>query len=177
LHTPSRGGPPSCRRWTGWSSTGGGWRRSSPSTTRWRCTPPSSAAGVTSRCPSREELRMGQLVYVGIGSLDGYVADEDGDFAWSAPDEEVHAYLNERERRVTAELYGRRLYEVMKVWETYGAAPDSPDVERDYGEQWRGRPKVAFSRTLPSVDTARPRLERRLPPAPVRPRVHEDERG
>lgn len=111
---------------------------------------------------------MGQLVYVGIGSLDGYVADEDGDFAWSAPDEEVHAYLNERDRRVTAELYGRRLYEVMKVWETYGAAPGSPDVERDYGEQWRGRPKVVFSRSLASVETARTRLERRFDPAEVR---------
>lgn len=118
---------------------------------------------------------MGHLVYVGIGSLDGYVADEDGDFAWSAPDEEVHAYLNERERRVTAELYGRRLYEVMKVWETYGAAPGSPDVERDYGEQWRGRPKVVFSRTLPSVDTARTRLERRFDPAVVRRFVDEAE--
>jgi dihydrofolate reductase len=111
---------------------------------------------------------VGQLVYAGIGSLDGFIADTEGDFDWSAPDEEVHAYLNERDRAVAAELYGRRLYEVMKVWETYGTAPDAHDVERDYGEQWRGRPKLVFSKTLPSVTTSRTTLHREFDPAQVR---------
>jgi dihydrofolate reductase len=111
---------------------------------------------------------MGQLVYVGIGSLDGFVADADGDFAWSAPDEEVHAYLNERDRDVVLELYGRRLYEVMKVWETYGTEDGASQVERVYGEQWRGRPKVVWSRSLTAVETARTTLERRFDPAEVR---------
>ena len=34
---------------------------------------------------------MGRLIYSAIASLDGYVADEQGNFDWSAPDEEVHA--------------------------------------------------------------------------------------
>lgn len=110
---------------------------------------------------------MGRLVYVGIGSLDGFVADEEGDFSWSAPDEEVHAYLNERDRAVGAELYGRRLYEVMRVWQTYGTGPDADPVERQYGEQWRARDKVVFSTSLPSVDTSRTRLVRRFDPAEV----------
>jgi dihydrofolate reductase len=111
---------------------------------------------------------MGLLVYSSIGSLDGFIADEDGDFGWSAPDEEVHAYLNERDRNVSLELYGRRLYEVMRVWETYGTAADSHPVERDYGEIWRGRDKVVFSTTLSGVDTTRTRLERTFDPAAVR---------
>lgn len=116
---------------------------------------------------------MGRLIYAGIGSLDGFIADTSGEFDWSAPDEEVHAYLNERDRTVAVELYGRRLYEVMKVWETYGTAPDSADVERDYGEMWRGRDKVVFSTTLSSVPTARTRLERAFDPGEVRRLVEE----
>lgn len=111
---------------------------------------------------------MGRLVYASIGSLDGFIADADGSFDWSAPDEEVHAYLNERDRTVTTELYGRRLYEVMQVWETYGTDPDAHAVEREYGEIWRGRDKIVFSTTLSSVDTARTRLERQFDAAEVR---------
>lgn len=111
---------------------------------------------------------MGRLVYAGIGSLDGYVADAEGDFTWSAPDAEVHTYLNERDRSVSLELYGRRLYEVMKVWETYGTDPDAEDAEREYGEIWRAREKVVYSRTLASVETSRTRLERTFEPEAVR---------
>src|SRR5690606_17908516 len=111
---------------------------------------------------------MGRLVYTSIGSLDGFVADEAGEFDWSAPDPEVHAYLNDRERAITLELYGRRLYEVMKVWETYGTSPDSHDAERAYGEIWRGRDKVVFSTTLSAVDTSRTRLERTFDAVSVR---------
>jgi dihydrofolate reductase len=111
---------------------------------------------------------MGRLVYIGIGSLDGFIADADGQFDWSAPDEEVHSYLNQRDRAVVAELYGRRLYEVMKVWETFGTEPgDSPAV-REYGEYWRNRDKVVYSATLTSVATARTRLERGFDPVAVR---------
>lgn len=118
---------------------------------------------------------MGRLVYVGIGSLDGFVADAEGDFGWSAPDEEVHAHLNERDRAVSAELYGRRLYDVMKVWETYGTSPDASDVERQYGEQWRARPKEVFSTSLASVDTSRTTLYRRFDPDRVRRLVEESD--
>lgn len=118
---------------------------------------------------------MGRLVYASIGSLDGFIADEQGSFDWSAPDEEVHAYLNDRDRGVTLELYGRRLYEVMKVWESYGQAQDAAAVEREYGEIWRGRDKVVYSSTLASVDTTRTRLERRFDPDTVRGLVEQAE--
>lgn len=116
---------------------------------------------------------MGRLVYSGIGSLDGFIADENGDFVWSAPSDEVHAHINERDRAVVAELYGRRLYEVMKVWETFGTGPDASGVERDYGEIWRNRDKTVYSTSLPSVNTGRTRLERHFDPAAVRRYVDE----
>ena len=50
--------------------------------------------------------------------LPGYVADAEGKFDWSAPDEEVHRFINDLERPIGTYLYGRRMYEVMSAWET-----------------------------------------------------------
>src|SRR6266568_3709870 len=61
---------------------------------------------------------MAKLIYSAITSLDGHVADEDGNFDWAAPDEEVHTFVNDLERAVGTYLYGRRMYEVMVAWET-----------------------------------------------------------
>lgn len=111
---------------------------------------------------------MGRLIYGGIGSLDGFIADATGDFGWSAPDEEVFAFLNAREERTSAELCGRRLYEVLAVWETFGTEANDTEVERRYGEMWRARDKVVFSSTLTEVTTANTRLESRFDPDEVR---------
>ncbi|MFL5781262.1 MAG: dihydrofolate reductase family protein [Thermoleophilaceae bacterium] len=110
---------------------------------------------------------MAELVYSAIASLDGYVADERGDFGWARPDEEVHAFVNDLEREVGTYLYGRRLYEVMAVWETMGG-PDAPPVISDYAEIWRSAEKVVYSRTLDAPASARTRVERELDPDAVR---------
>jgi dihydrofolate reductase len=109
-----------------------------------------------------------RLVYSAIASLDGYIADAKGSFEWAAPDEEVHAYVNELERPVGTHLYGRRMYETMVFWETQGDGPDDSDITRDYAEIWRAADKVVFSRTLRSVSSARTRLERDFSPEVVR---------
>ena len=108
---------------------------------------------------------MAKLVYTAIASLDGYVADEDGNFDWAAPDEEVHAFVNDLEREIATYLCGRRLYEVMVVWETWQA--DDP-VTRDYAEIWRSADKVVYSRTLDAPSTERTRIERDFDPEAVR---------
>jgi dihydrofolate reductase len=108
---------------------------------------------------------MGKLVYAAITSLDGYVADEDGKFDWSMPDEEVHAFVNDLEREVGTYLYGRRMYEVLVAWETM--EPDDP-ITRDYAEVWRSADKVVYSRTLDSVASERTRIERDFDPEAVR---------
>lgn len=41
---------------------------------------------------------MAALIYSAICSLDGYVADAEGRFDWSAPDAEVHQFVNDQER-------------------------------------------------------------------------------
>ena len=71
---------------------------------------------------------MAKLIYSAITSLDGYIEDEDGNFDWAAPDEEVHAFVNDLERPVGTYLYGRRMYETMVYWETAHAVADQPPV-------------------------------------------------
>ena len=80
---------------------------------------------------------MAKLIYSAIASLDGYVADEDGNFDWAAPDEEVHAFVNDLERPVGTYLYGRRMYEVMAVWETH-APTTSRRSMRDFARDLAG---------------------------------------
>jgi dihydrofolate reductase len=102
---------------------------------------------------------MAKLIYAAIASLDGYVADADGKFDWSAPDEEVHAFVNDLERPVGTHLYGRRMYEVMVAWENPEAFADQP-VLRDYAEIWQDADKVVYSKTLEVVSSSKTRIER-----------------
>jgi dihydrofolate reductase len=108
-----------------------------------------------------------KLTYSALASLDGYVADENGNFDWAAPDEEVHRFVNDLERPVGTHLYGRRMYEVMVFWETAGGA-DQPPFARDYAEIWRAADKIVYSKTLESVSSARTRIERDFDPDEVR---------
>jgi dihydrofolate reductase len=109
-----------------------------------------------------------RLIYSAITSLDGYVADEDGEFGWAAPDEEVHAFINDLERGVGTYLYGRRMYEVMRYWDTDEATRGQRPVELDYARIWRKADKVVYSRTLQSVSSAKTRIERDFDAAAIR---------
>jgi dihydrofolate reductase len=101
-----------------------------------------------------------KLIYSVIMSLDGYIADSDGNFDWAAPDHEVHAFVNDLERPVGTYLYGRRMYEVMRYWETADRQPDQSPVALDFARVWQAADKVVYSRTLESVSTPRTRIER-----------------
>jgi dihydrofolate reductase len=106
-----------------------------------------------------------KLIYSAIASLDGYIEDEDGKFDWAAPDEQVHAFVNDLEQPVGTHLYGRRMYEVLVAWETM----DDPDpVMRDYAEIWRAADKIVYSRTLAAASSARTRIERDFDPEAIR---------
>jgi dihydrofolate reductase len=103
---------------------------------------------------------MARLIYSALTSLDGYVADEDGNFDWAKPSEEVHVFVNDLERPVGTHLYGRRMYEVMAYWETADTTGDQPPFFRDYAEIWKAAEKIVYSRTLAEVSSARTRIER-----------------
>ncbi len=111
---------------------------------------------------------MAKLIYSAISSLDGYVADADGVFDWAAPDEEVHAFVNDVLRPVGAYLYGRRMYEVMVYWETAHTRADQSPVVRDFTEIWQAADKIVYSTTLETVSSARTRIERNFDPDAVR---------
>jgi dihydrofolate reductase len=111
---------------------------------------------------------MAKLIYSAITSLDGYIADENGNFDWAAPDEEVHAFVNDLERPVGTYLYGRRMYQVMRYWETAPTSGDAAPVMRDYADIWQAADKIVFSKTLEEAPTARTRIERVFDPDAIR---------
>jgi dihydrofolate reductase len=111
---------------------------------------------------------LAKLIYSAITSLDGYVADEDGNFDWSGPDEEVHSFVNDLERPIGTYLYGRRMYEVMVAWETPQTFADQSPVTQDFAELWRAADKIVYSRTLETASSARTRIERDFDPEAVR---------
>ena len=111
---------------------------------------------------------MARLVYSVIASVDGYVTGPDGGFDWAAPDDEVHAFVNEQERGIGTYLYGRRMYETMQVWETDPSLAAAGAVTRDYAEVWQRADKIVFSSTLTAPVTARTRIEPAFDPDRVR---------
>jgi dihydrofolate reductase len=111
---------------------------------------------------------MAKLLYLMNASLDGCIADEDGKTDWTAPDEEFFTFVNDLERPVGTYLYGRRLYELMQVWETDPtAAPQSP-AAREFAAIWQAADKVVYSTTLAAAATTRTRIERDFDPEAVR---------
>jgi dihydrofolate reductase len=111
---------------------------------------------------------MAKLSYSVIGSLDGYFEDAEGKFDWAAPDEEVHAFVNDLERPIGTYLYGRRMYETMVFWEGVSSEADEPAVFMDYVGIWRAAEKIVYSRTLQTPSSARTRIEREFDPDAVR---------
>jgi dihydrofolate reductase len=103
---------------------------------------------------------MADLIYSAITSLDGYVEDADGGFDWAAPDEEVHAFVNDLERSVGTYLYGRRMYETMLYWETAHTLADQTAVVRDFTHLWQAADKIVYSKTLDAPASAQTRIER-----------------
>ena len=108
---------------------------------------------------------MARLRYTALTSLDLYVNDADGGFSWAEPTEELHDVVNTLEREVGTHLYGRRLYETMRAWETVPG--DVPGPMGEYARIWRAADKVVYSSSL-EVSTPRTRVERVFDPAAVR---------
>ena len=111
---------------------------------------------------------MAKLIYSVIMSLDGYVADEHGNFDWAAPDEELHAFVNDLERQVGTYLYGRRMYEVMVAWETQHTFAEQPPVVNEFAKIWKAAEKIVYSKTLQMASSTSTRIERTFDPEAIR---------
>jgi dihydrofolate reductase len=111
---------------------------------------------------------MARLIYTAIASVDGYLEDENGSFAWAEPDEEVHAFVNDLARPVGTYLYGRRMYETMAGWETDPSYAEHSPATRDFAAIWQAADKIVYSRTLVSASTARTRVEPSFDPDAIR---------
>lgn len=122
---------------------------------------------------------MGKLIYFAMTSLDGFVADQDGNFEWAMPSEEVHAYINNIARNVGTSLLGRNMYEIMKVWDTMptegtGGPMDGPsEAMNDYAKIWLAAKKIVYSTTLSDVAIANAKIERAFNPEAVKKLVAE----
>ncbi|WP_327686102.1 dihydrofolate reductase family protein [Streptomyces sp. NBC_00467] len=94
---------------------------------------------------------MRKVTYSMNVSLDGYIVGPDGNFNWTAPDEEVFRFWIDEIRQVGVHLLGRRLYETMLYWETADQDPTLDDSDREWTALWNPLPKVVFSNTLSAV--------------------------
>ncbi|MCW2582801.1 MAG: bifunctional deaminase-reductase domain protein [Klenkia sp.] len=121
---------------------------------------------------------MARLVYSAICSLDGFVADRDGDFGFAFPDEEVLAFVNAQTEHIGTFLHGRRMYELMRGWETDPSWADGDAGSAAFARLWQRMDKVVYSTTLDpaGIRTRRTRLERAFDADAVRALVHAAER-
>jgi dihydrofolate reductase len=125
---------------------------------------------------------MGKLIYLITTSLDGYVADKNGDFEWAMPSEEVHAFVNDIVRNVGTSLLGRNMYEIMQVWDTIptegtGGLMDGPsEAMNDYAKIWRAAKKIVYSTSLSDVTIANATIERSFEPSTIQKLVAESDK-
>lgn len=111
---------------------------------------------------------MAKLIYVTPTSLEGYIADETGNFDWAAPDDEVHAFINDLMRPIGVYLYGRKMFQTMAVWDTPDVIPVLTPAMLDFARIWQAADKIVYSKSLETVSAPKTRLEREFDPRAVR---------
>lgn len=107
---------------------------------------------------------MGTLTYTATVSVDGYAADADGDFNWSAPSGEVFRFHVARLEPIAHEVLGRRTYALMEYWQSPPADESWSADEHEFARRWKAIPRTVVSSTLTVDDLTndRDRLVPRL---------------
>ena len=107
---------------------------------------------------------MAKLIYVSNVSLDGYIEDEHGSFDWTAPDDELFAFITDLVRPVGTYLYGRRMYETMAPWETDPALAAQSELMADFASVWQAAGRSSTPRPWTPCRLPRPGLSTTSPP-------------
>src|ERR687883_545908 len=110
-------------------------------------------------------FRMSKLIYITNVSLDGYIEDQSGGFAWSNPDQ-VFDFITDLMQPIRTHLLGRRLYETMAYWDA--PVEGYPPERRDFARVWQKAEQIVFSRTLTGTPTRIARIEREFDPEATR---------
>jgi dihydrofolate reductase len=106
---------------------------------------------------------MGKLIYaMGPTSLDGYVADREGDFNWANPGVDLHIHAGAELARASSTIYGRKIYHLMAYWETADQSPELPPASIEFAKSWQALDKIVVSRTLTEAQSKRTRIVPRL---------------
>jgi dihydrofolate reductase len=87
---------------------------------------------------------MAKLIFGMNQSLDGYV-----DHLKFAPGPALFRHFIEQARHLAGSVYGRRMYEVMRIWDE--DRPEWGAEELDFAAAWQSQPKWVVSRSLKSV--------------------------
>ena len=96
---------------------------------------------------------MRKVIYTSMVTLDGFIEGPNHKLGWEIIDEELHRFVNERERAIGLHLYGRRMYELMEsFWPTADANPANPAFEIEYSTIWKSIPILVFSKSLERVE-------------------------
>ena len=117
---------------------------------------------------------MAKLIFFTVASVDGYIAD--GEYDWSAPGQEVFAFITNALRPIGTYLCGRRNYETMVVWDTPEVIPNPPPGTLEFAHVWQAAEKIVYSRSLESVSAPNTRLEREFHPPTIRERKAQSSR-
>ncbi|HTN61318.1 MAG TPA: dihydrofolate reductase family protein [Devosia sp.] len=95
---------------------------------------------------------MRKLIYPMSISVDGYIADRNGQFDWAAPNADLHQHWNDHELTIDTLLHGGRMWAMMAdYWPVADQDPKASKVERDFSGYWKRAKHVVFSRRLTEV--------------------------
>jgi dihydrofolate reductase len=88
---------------------------------------------------------MGRLIFGMMQSLDGYIDH----LQLGPPGPILSRHFTDYVRGSDGLLYGRRMYEIMRYWDE--DQPGWDEIEHDFAQAWRPKPKWVASRSLTSV--------------------------